>query len=89
MTRSPANDVDAFLSRHVLPPPGKTAEDVKARILRWIDIANDPTLATQDHSPQNIADLRRKARQNVRRLVQKHPDAAAQIDALQRAEVSQ
>lgn len=89
MTPSPANDVDAFLSRHLLPPPGKTTDDVKARILQWIAIANDPALATQDHSPKKIADLRRKARQNVRRLVQKHPDAAAQIDALQRAEVSQ
>jgi len=80
MTPSPTHDVDVFLIRHVRPAPGRTAEDAKDRILHWIEVANNPAAAIPTADSKIIADVRRKARQNVRRLVKKHPDIAAQIN---------
>ncbi len=72
--------VTEFLARHVKPSPGKTAEGVKDRIERWLQIANDPSTVTTDTTPKAIANIRRKARQNISRLVQRHPHVAAVID---------
>jgi hypothetical protein len=81
MTPSRNTEVDLFLSRHLVPPPGRTASDVKQRILHWITIANNPTSAVApDSSKKTRADVRRKARQNIVRLMKRHPEAAAAIN---------
>jgi hypothetical protein len=71
--------VEMFIARHVNPAPGKNVEDRKARILFWLDQANNPAAYTTAN--RSIASVRRYALQNVRRLVKRHPDTAALIDA--------
>jgi len=78
MNPSRLTRVDEFLSRHLKPAPGRSAQDVRDRILHWIEIANNPSIV----STNNIAETRRKARQNIRRLVERHPEVANQIDGV-------
>ena len=80
MNPSHATDVDVFLSRHVSPAPGRATHDAKERILHWIAVANNPAIIAANTNPETIAEVRRKARQNIRRLVKRHPQAAAQIE---------
>jgi hypothetical protein len=86
----PIGDTDPqvamFIARHVNPAPGKNAEDRKARILYWLDQANNP--ASYASANRDITSVRRYALQNVRRLVKRHPDIAALIDATLPSEVS-
>jgi hypothetical protein len=78
---SGSTEVDRFLARHLNPAPGRTTHSSKERILHWLEVANTPAAYALDPSAKSIANMRRKARQNVRRLVERHPDAAALIDA--------
>jgi hypothetical protein len=76
------SSVDAFLARYITPPSGRSPQTTKSRIMRWIQIANNPSeVAPPNTSEKDIAKLRRKARQNVRRLAEAHPDVAAEIMA--------
>jgi|GEM_PF-3237719 len=73
------SDVNAFIERHVNPAPGRNIEDRKVRILHWLEQANNPAAYASAH--KDITNVRRYALQNVRRLVKRHPEAAALIDA--------
>ena len=70
--------IDTFL----VPAPGRSTEAIKSRILDWIEKANNPSkFAPPNASAEGIAEIHRKARQNVRRLAAKHPEVAAEIMA--------
>jgi len=86
--RSSTTEVDLFLSRHLNPAPGRTARDSKERILHWIRVANDPAAYAPDNSATSIAKMHRLARQNVRRLARRHPEAAAMVDAMLQTEAA-
>lgn len=76
------SSVGAFLARYITPPSGRSPQTTKSRIMRWIQIANNPEqVASPNTTEKDIAKLRRKARQNVRRLAEAHPDVAAEIMA--------
>jgi hypothetical protein len=69
--------IDRFIGR---PPEGNSPEDIKARLLHWRDVAINPAKFTKgDTHPQALKAAQRNSRQNLRRLVQRHPDIAAQI----------
>jgi hypothetical protein len=76
------NHVEQLLNRFLTPPKGRSPEEVKEKILHWIDAHNDPAKYTKDPSPYGVAAVRKKARQNVRRLVMRHPSIAAQIQPM-------
>ena len=80
-------EADLFLQKHLNPPPGKPAPDVTERILHWLAVANNPNIVAPATSAANIANVRRKARQNLRRLVLRHPEVAAQVDATSQTQV--
>lgn len=71
--------IDTFLNNFLTPPPGSSPKDIKDRLLHWIEIANHPEVGTADPTPHTIAQRRRKARQNVRRLALRHPAVADQL----------
>jgi len=72
--------VQQLISKYLAPPPGKSFAKQKERIVHWLQVANNPSLyAPPNASAANVADLRRKARQNVRRLAEKYPEVAADV----------
>ena len=68
-----------FLQTFLAPPEGKSPQDIKARLLHWIEVANSPEQFTGDPSAHTLAAKRRSARQNVKRLAERHPEIAAQL----------
>ena len=81
-------DVDVFLSKHLNPSPGRPVQDVKDRILHWISVCNNPSQFTSTTDVKALAEIRRKARQNVRRLVARHRVIAAEISMSLQPEVT-
>lgn len=81
-------EVDLFLQKHLNPTPGRPAQDVKDRILHWIALAKNPTLVISEANAKSEANARRKARQNIRRLLLRHPEVAAQLDRELRTKVT-
>lgn len=79
---SPAGEnpaVRQFIRTFLLPTSGRSPQSIKSRIIRWIEIANNPSQGSSNASAKEIAELRRRARQNVRRLAKAHPQVAAEI----------
>jgi hypothetical protein len=75
-----STNVEELINNFLTPPKGKSPEDIKARILHWVDIANHPENHVTDSTNQfAVAAKRRTARQNARSLIRKHPTIAAQI----------
>lgn len=56
-------DVQHFIQTFFNSPSGKSPEVLKAKLIHWMTLANDPA----------SADVRRRARQNAIRLVKRHP----------------
>jgi hypothetical protein len=81
--------VDRFISKYLNPPPGKTPRDIKTRLQHWISVANNPSQLISGSDACELANVRRKARQNVRRLLQQHPELAEQPIAAELPEVAQ
>lgn len=74
--------VHQLISRYLVPAPGRSPDRIKQCILDWMRKANSPALfAPPNASAEAIAELRRKARNNVRRLAAKHPTVLAEIMA--------
>ena len=72
--------VNSFLEKFLRPSGGNSAGAVADRIRFWIGMANRPEdFVKGDPSPYAISAKRRTARQNLRRLLKKHPQVAAQI----------
>jgi len=71
--------VDSFLKAFLAPPPGDSPQDIKARLLHWIAVANEPHKFLTENNPHSVAAKRRSARQNLRRLAQRHPEIADQL----------
>jgi hypothetical protein len=75
---------DEFIRLFLNPPPGKSPADIHERLWHWINVANRPELKLpSDTKPEDekrvLADLRRKALQNVRRTAAKYPEIAKQL----------
>jgi hypothetical protein len=80
--------VQQLINTYLVPTSGRSLQTTKDRILRWMQIANSPgKFAPVDATSRDIAELRRKARQNVRRLASTHPDIATEILATVKPEV--
>lgn len=71
--------VDTFLRTFLSVPKGKSPEDIAAKIRHYVDVANNPSQYSDDPSTFALRAKRRSARQSLRRLVQKHPQIAAQL----------
>lgn len=83
MDRSSAtNTTDNLLNIFLTPPSGKSPEAIRERLMYWIERANHPERYTYgDTSPLALINVRRKARQNLKRTVEQYPKAAAQYAA--------
>jgi hypothetical protein len=69
--------VKEFADKFLKAPRGDSPEQIAARIRHWVDVANHPeAFVAGDTSPYAISAKRRSARQNLRRLLQKHPHIA-------------
>lgn len=82
MSTTSTDSIQDFLTKYIAAPKGKKPDAIRERLLHWIDRANNPEKNTNgDPSKFAVADVRRKARQNVRRIVCQHPGVAAQVAA--------
>ena len=77
--------VQDLINKFLPNPKGSSPESIQARLLFWIERANHPEKFSDDISKFAIADVRRKARQNARRLITRHPDLAAKLASEQAA----
>ncbi len=85
----PTGSVQEFLTKFLNAPKGKTPEAISQRLIFWIERANNPEKYTNgDSSKFAVADVRRKARQNVRRIVTQHPEVAVVVAAHLKAETA-
>jgi hypothetical protein len=75
MQQSVQDLIDKFLT----PPKGNSPEAIRAKLLYWVERANHPEKHSQDNSKFAIADVRRKARQNARRIITRYPEVAFQL----------
>lgn len=73
------HEVEQFFSKFLSSPKGNSPQDIEARVRHWIDAANHPEQYTQDKSPYAVAARRKSARQNLRKLLVRHPHIAGQI----------
>ena len=72
--------IKEFTDKFLNLPKGDSPEQIEARIRHWVDVANHPEAFTNgDTSPYSISAKRRSARQNLRRLLQRHPEVAKTI----------
>ena len=73
--------VEDFLRAFIAPPNGSTPRDTRAKLEYWIEAATHPEQHTKDNDTSRyaVAAVRRKARQNARRLAERHPDIAQQL----------
>lgn len=71
--------VQDFLNTFLKPPKGDSPKDIAQRIRHWIDVANNPEQYVQDQHPLVVATRRKSARQNLRKLIERHPHIAEQI----------
>lgn len=70
--------VTDFLRRFLKPPIEKTPQAIKDKLLHWVEVANNPQDYAHDSSDaRSVANLRRKARQNIRRIAIRHPEIAS------------
>jgi hypothetical protein len=69
----------AMMQRYLAPPNGDTPQDTKAKMLYWRNVVLNPDKYAADAHPLSVKKAESNARQNFRRLVQRHPDLAAQI----------
>lgn len=73
-------DVQQLINTYLVPTSGQSHSSIKKRIVRWMQIANKPSqFASPGATNKDIAELRRKARQNVRRLAGAHPEVVTAI----------
>ncbi len=72
-------NVQELINKFLTPSKGHSPEAITERLMHWVERANHPEKYSQDISPFAIADLRRKARQNARRIILRHPDVAAKL----------
>jgi hypothetical protein len=68
-----------MMQRYLAPPNGDTPQDTKAKMQHWRKVVLNPDKYATDAHPLAVQKVERNARQNFRRLVQRHPDLAAQI----------
>jgi hypothetical protein len=71
--------IHKFLSPH----KGKSSDDVKARIIKWAKVEKNPEdyiTKQDDKGPSAIAARRKTARQNLRLLIERNPEIAAELD---------
>lgn len=64
--------VAQFILQH-LPIPKDSPESIVENIIKWIGVANNPAKFYQDAGDYELRARRRNARQNVRRLLSRHP----------------
>ena len=69
------NLINVFLQ----PPSGKTPTAIRERLTYWIERANHPDLYTEDKSKLAVNDLRRRAKQNLKRTIERYPEVATQF----------
>jgi hypothetical protein len=72
-------DIEKFIRIAFTPPTGSNPADIREKILHWVEVANHPELHTTEQTPAVARELRRKGKQNARRLALRHPEIAAQI----------
>lgn len=79
---SPVAAVQRLINTFIVPTSKHSKQSVKERVVLWMQIANNPSqFASPEATRKGIAELRRKARQNVKRLAAVHPEVVAEIFA--------
>ena len=81
MSHASEQTIQHLLNTFLKPPSGKSPAAIRERLLYWIEQANHPEKYTKDEDTSKlaIADVRRKARQNVRRIIAEHPVVASSL----------
>jgi hypothetical protein len=75
-----SNTVQSFMEAFLKPPKGNEPEQIAARIRHWTDVANDPaSFVDGDKSRPAVSAKRRSALQNLRRVIERHPQSAEQM----------
>jgi len=73
-------DVEQLVNRFLIPPSGSSPSAIKDRIRHWVDVANFPEKHVDDATNRYaVAAMRRSGRQNARKLIQRHPELALEI----------
>jgi len=80
MTSNPATPVSKFLSTFLTPCKGSSPVEIEERILYWVEVANHPDRYITSANPHELSAKRKSAVQNLRRLVERHPDIATKIE---------
>jgi hypothetical protein len=78
-----STDVEALLSGFLNKPPARSLQSIRERMLHWQDVANNPQNHLRDGStgPAAIAARRKVAIQNLRELIKRNREIAAQLQS--------
>jgi hypothetical protein len=71
-----SNELRSFFDAFLKPPANYPGQSPKALIEHWVTVYNHPERFSEDNNPRTLAKKRRNARQNLRRLLRKHPRIA-------------
>ena len=70
------DNIQQFLDTFLIPPKGKSPQEIRDRFKHWAEVYAHPEQFTKDHNPHALAAKRKSARQCLRRLTERHPDIA-------------
>ena len=76
-------EVEALLSSFLDKPQARAAQSIRDRMLYWKDVANNPetNLRPNESGPAAIAARRKVALQSLRKLIERNPSIAAQLQS--------
>jgi len=82
--------VEQFLTQFLTPPKGTSHTTLAEKVKHWISVCNHPEQVYPKADVFELRYRRRNARQNVRRLLSKHPELLPTVTRLlQQSEVHQ
>ena len=82
--------VEQFLSKFLTAPTGKSPNDLAGKVAHWVSVCNDPQQFYSNADAFELRYRRRNARQNIRRVLSKHPELVATVTrVMQEHEVRQ
>jgi len=74
--------VEQFLTQFLTPPKGTSQATIAEKVKHWISICNHPEQVYPNADSFELRYHRRNARQNVRRLLSKHPELVQTVTRL-------
>ena len=82
--------IEQFLEKYLTAPKGTSHHNFVEKIAHWISVCNHPEQFYPKADPFELRVRRRNARQNIRRLLNKHPELISSVTQyMQESQVSQ